>query len=184
MQAIFQLADDVGEIRDRPLVWLQHVDSLDGVPELALFLEVEPVTLLVAFDQHAEKTEEELQILFRGRKREGIDGEVARFLANVQVAATEDRRERLEAAADIEDEGEWLVLLRVLQKEDCRDTILPLPVMPRISVWATSPLCRFKKVRRAVVGLQYRQVLRAQMRIRLLARQDREQKAESRRSWY
>src|ERR1700719_1911333 len=29
--------------------------------------------------------------------------------------------------------------------EDLRRNIFPLPVIPRISVWATSPLCRFRK---------------------------------------
>jgi hypothetical protein len=38
------------------------------IPQLALFFEVEPVTLVVAFDQHAEEAEEELQVLFRGRQ--------------------------------------------------------------------------------------------------------------------
>ncbi len=77
MQPIFQFADDVGEVRDRALFGFEHIDALDGVPELALFLEVEPVTLLVALDQHAEEAEEELQVLLRRRKRERIDREVA-----------------------------------------------------------------------------------------------------------
>ncbi len=64
MQTLLQLADDVGEVGDGALLRLQHVHALDGIPQLALFLEVEPVTLSVAFDQHAEEAEEKLQVLF------------------------------------------------------------------------------------------------------------------------
>ena len=64
MQAVLQLSDDVGEVGYCALLWLQHVHPLDGIPELALFFEVQPVTLLIALDQHAEEAEEELQILF------------------------------------------------------------------------------------------------------------------------
>ena len=72
MQAFFQFADDVGEVRNRSLFWLQHVDPLDGIPELAFFLEVEPVTLLVAFDQHAEEAEEKLQFSLVGASENGL----------------------------------------------------------------------------------------------------------------
>ena len=85
MQAVLQLADDVGEVGDGSLLRLQHVYPLDRIPQLALFFEVEPVTLLIALDEHAEEAEEELQVLFGRRERERVDGEVARLLADVQV---------------------------------------------------------------------------------------------------
>ena len=93
------------EVRDRALVRLQHVHALDRLPQPAFFFEVEPVTLFVALDEYTEEAEEKLQVLFGLRQGEGIDGEIPRLLADVQVRATEDRRKRLEAAADIEDEG-------------------------------------------------------------------------------
>ena len=72
MQPFLQLADDVGEVRDCALLRLQHVDALDGVPESAFLFEVEPVTLLVALNEHAEKAEEKLQVLFGlGQARTG-----------------------------------------------------------------------------------------------------------------
>ena len=43
--------------------------------------------------------------------------EVARLATNVQIAPAEDRRQRLEAAADIEDESERLILLCILEQE-------------------------------------------------------------------
>src|SRR5882672_140135 len=64
VEAFFQLADDVPKIRNRALVRLQYVDALDRVPQSAFLLEVEPVTLLVALNEHAEEAEEKLQVLF------------------------------------------------------------------------------------------------------------------------
>src|SRR5207245_780991 len=48
VKALFQLANDVPKVRDCALVWFQHVDALDCLPEASFLLEVEPVTLLVA----------------------------------------------------------------------------------------------------------------------------------------
>ena len=96
-----------------------------AVPELALFLVVEPIALVLPFDQYPEEGKQELQVLLRRWKRKRIDGEVARFLADVQVAPAEDRGQRLEAAADIEDERLRLILLRVLQQKVGQVTICP-----------------------------------------------------------
>ncbi|MGB6477277.1 MAG: hypothetical protein WBF04_24750 [Candidatus Sulfotelmatobacter sp.] len=41
------------------------------------------VTLLVALNEYAEEAEEKLQVLFGLRQREGVDGEVPRFLTCV-----------------------------------------------------------------------------------------------------
>src|ERR1700681_864958 len=71
VEAFFQLADDVPKIRNRALVRLQYVDALDRVPQSAFLLKVDPVTLLVTLNEHAEEAEEKLQVLFglwqRGR---------------------------------------------------------------------------------------------------------------------
>jgi hypothetical protein len=58
VQPFLQLADDVPKIRNRALVRLQYVDALDRVPQSALLLEVEPVTLLITLNEQAEKAEE------------------------------------------------------------------------------------------------------------------------------
>ena len=34
------------------------------IPQLALLLEVQPVTLFIAFNEHTEEAEEKLQVLF------------------------------------------------------------------------------------------------------------------------
>src|SRR3984957_12726156 len=117
VEAFFQLANDVSKVRDAALVRLQHVDALDRVPEATLFLEIDPVTLLVTLNEHAEEAEEKLQVLFGLRQREGVDGEVPRLLTHIEIRALEYRRKRLEAAADIKDESQRLVLLRVLKQK-------------------------------------------------------------------
>ena len=66
----FSLADDAGEIRYCALARLQHVDPLDGTPELLLLFEVHPVTLVPAFDQNAEEAEKKLQIFLDVRESE------------------------------------------------------------------------------------------------------------------
>src|ERR1700739_2458309 len=91
LQAVLELADDVGEAGNRSLLRLQHVHAVDRVPQLALLAELEPVTLFVALDEHAEEAEQELHVLFAGIERERVDGEVAGLLAYVQVRAAEDR---------------------------------------------------------------------------------------------
>ena len=114
MQPFLQLADNVAEVGDGALVRLQHVHPLDPVPQFAFFLKVEPVTLFCALDKHSEEAEEKLQVLLAVGQRERVDGEVACLLAHVQIASTEDRGERLEAAANVEDECQRRVLLSVL----------------------------------------------------------------------
>jgi hypothetical protein len=105
VEAFFQLTDDVSKIRNSPLARLQYVDALDRVPQSALLLEVDPITLLVALNEDAEEAEEKLKVLFGLRQREGVDGEVPPFLTHIEIRALEYRRKRLEAAANIKDES-------------------------------------------------------------------------------
>src|SRR5260370_5266303 len=116
VEAFFQLADDVAKVRNCALVRLQNVNALDRVPQSAFFLEVDPVTLLVALNEHAEEAEEKLLILFGLRQREGVNGEVPRFLTHVEIRALEYRRKRLEAGTDIKYEIQRLGLLPVLHQ--------------------------------------------------------------------
>src|SRR5208283_589690 len=120
VEAFFQLANDVPKIRNRALVRLQYVDALDRVPQSAFLLEVDTVTLLVTLNEHAEEAEEKLQVLFGLWQGERVDGEVARFLPHIEIRALKYRRKRLEAAADIKDESQRLVLLGVLKQKNAK----------------------------------------------------------------
>jgi hypothetical protein len=80
----------------------------------ALFFEVNSVTLLVALDEHPEEAKEKLHVLFRPGQGEGIDREIARLLANIEVGAAEDRCQGLKATANVKDECQRRILLGVL----------------------------------------------------------------------
>ncbi len=60
------------------------------IPEPPFLLEIQPVTLLGALDQNPEEREQELQVLFRRLQRERIDREIARFLADIEIASAKD----------------------------------------------------------------------------------------------
>ena len=98
------------------------------------------------------------------RKRERIDREVARLVADVQVAPAEDRGQRLEAAADIEDECQRLVLLCILEQEVAEVAFAAAghAENQRVGDFA---VVQVQEVRRAVVGFKNRQVFRAEMLI-------------------
>ncbi len=78
-----------------------------------------------------------------GFEREGIDAEARSLEPDVQIGAAEDARQRLVAAADVEDEGQRTILLQRLEDGPERKRLMPAPVAPSSSVWATSPACRF-----------------------------------------
>src|SRR5579863_3605918 len=177
VEAFFQLANDVPKIRNRSLVRLQYIDALDSVPQPAFLFEVDPVTLLVTLNEYSEEAEEKLQVLFGLRQREGVDGEVPRFLANIKVRALENRRKGLEAAADIEDEGQRRVFLRVLQQKNA-EIGLATAAHPKNKGMGNVAGMEVEIVGRAVVGFEHSQILRAEMRVCLLAGKDRKQKRQ------
>jgi hypothetical protein len=55
MQPFLQLADDLGESRERPLRGLDDVHILDGCPQFPFLFEVEVIPLAGAFDQDTEE---------------------------------------------------------------------------------------------------------------------------------
>src|ERR1700722_905075 len=177
VEAFFQLANDVAKIRDGALVRLQYVNPFNRIPEAAFLLEVQPVTLLVTLNEHAEKAEEKLQVLFGLRQREGVDREVPRFLTHIEIRALEYRRKGLEAAADIEDESQRLVLLCVLQQKNAKIGLATAAHPENKGVGNIAGM-QVEIVGRAVVGFEHSQVLRAEMRVPLLAGKDRKQKRQ------
>ena len=133
--------------------------------------------MLVALNEYAEEAEEKLQVLFGLRQREGVDGEVPRFLTHIEIRALEYRRKRLEAAADIKDESQRLVLLRVLQQKNAKIG-LATARHPENQGMGNVAGVQVEEVGRAVVGFDDCQVLRAEMRVRLFTGKDRKQKRQ------
>src|SRR5208282_3571243 len=93
--------------------------------------------------------------------------------------ALEYRRKRVEAAADIKDESQRLVLLRVLQQKNA-EIGLATARHPENQGMGNVAGMQVEKVGRAVVGFDDCQVLGAEVRVRLLAGQDRKQKRQVR----
>src|SRR5208337_3714940 len=174
VEAFFQLANDVSKVRDRALVRLQYVDALDSVPQPSFLFEVDPETLLVTLNEYSEEAEEKLQVLFGLWQGEGVDGEVPRFLTHIEIRALEYRRKRLEAAADIKDEGQGLVLLRVLQQKNAEIALATACHAENQGVGNVAGM-QVEKVGRAVVGFEHSQIFGAEMRVRLLAGEDRKE---------
>jgi hypothetical protein len=127
--------------------------------------------------EHAEEAEEKLQVLFGLRQREGVDGEVPSFLTDIEIRALEYGRKRLEAAADIKDESQGLVLLRVLKEKNAKIR-LPTPAHPENQGVGNVAGMEVEIVWRAVVSFEHGQILSAEMWVGLLARQDRKQKRQ------
>ena len=127
--------------------------------------------------EHTEEAKEELQVLLGRRQRKRIDGEVPRLLADVEIRSAEDRRQRLEAAADIEDVGQRRVLLCVLEKKVAEIRFATARSAQNECVRHFA-VVQIQEVGRAVVGFKHRQIFRAEVRVRLLARQDGEQKRQ------
>src|SRR5208282_5532426 len=172
-----QLANDVPKIRNRALVRLQYVHPLDRIPQPAFFFEVQPVTLFVALNEYSEEAEEKLQVLFGVRQREGVDCEVPRFLTHIEIRALEYRRKGLEAAADIEDEGQRVILLCVLQQKNAKIALATAGHAENQGMRNVASM-QVEEVWRAVVGFDDCQVLRAEMRVCLFAGKDRKQKRQ------
>src|SRR5271156_1781449 len=177
VEALFQLSNDVSKVRDCALVRLQHVDALDRVPQSAFLFEVDTVTLLVTLNEHAEEAEEKLQVLFGLWQGERVDCEVARFLPHIEIRALKYRRKRLEAAADIKDESQRLVLLRVLQQKNAKIG-LATACHAENQGMGNVACVQVEEVGRAVVGFDDCEVLRAEVRVGLFAWKDRKQERQ------
>src|ERR1700684_3503330 len=90
VQPFLQFTDNVAEAGHGALSRFQRIDPFNSVPELPLFLKVQPIALLVSFDQHAKEAEEKLLVFFAGIEREWIDREVTRVLGDIQVGTAEN----------------------------------------------------------------------------------------------
>ena len=101
------------EVGKRPYLARQLVDALERSVE-RLFIRSRQLIAATGFDEHAQEEIEEVQVLVCRREREWVDAEARIFEPDIQIGATKDARQRLIAAAEIEDEGERFILLRRL----------------------------------------------------------------------
>ena len=116
----------------------------------------------------SKEGKEKLQILLALGQTERVDGEVARLLPHVQIAAAEDLGERFKAPADVEDVRLWPVFLQVRDEEIEQETLARAGHAGNQAV-SHFAIMQVEEIRRVVVRLHHCQVLRAQMCIRSLA---------------
>ena len=129
--------------------------------------------MLAPFDENAEEREEELPVVLGRGEGKRVDSEVSGLLANVQIGPAEDGCQGLEAAPNVEDVGEWLVLLCVLQHEVAKIRLATSCHAQNERV-RNFPVVQVEKIGSLVVRLQDCQILRVKVRIPFLAGQDRE----------
>jgi len=71
---------------------------------------------------------QEIEVFERRFKTKGIDRKHAGFEANVEVRASKDLGQALGASAKVEDVGQRVVLLQILDQEVEQERLSPLPV--------------------------------------------------------
>ena len=98
------------------LTAIEDVEVLDRLVDLAV-LDVADAIPVVAFQQHAHERVEEMQVLGCRFQRKRIDGDVALPQTDLEIAPAKECRQLAIAVADIEDDGQRVVLLRVRDQE-------------------------------------------------------------------
>ena len=157
---------------------IEYVDVLDRVVHLAV-LELGQAISVIAFKQHADERMQEVQMLRRRLEREGIDRVVPGTETDFEVASSEQRRQLAVAVAQIQDDRERVVLLRVRREEIGQEA---LPAAGRTQDERVPHVLdvQVERVRRVMRGFEYRECLAAKVAAGSLARVEREQEAQIR----
>ena len=102
------------QIRDReepPLAFVQHVEVLDALVDLAVLQVAEPIPV-IALQQHANQGVKKMQVFWRGFERKRIDSQLLMAEADFEVAAAQQCGELSIAVPEIKDHGERLTSVR------------------------------------------------------------------------
>src|SRR6185295_9651556 len=94
----------------------EYIDVLYRVVHLAV-LELGQAISVIAFKQHADERMQEVQMLRRRLEREGIDRVVPGTETDFEVVSSKQRRQLAVAVAQVEDDRERVVLLRMRREE-------------------------------------------------------------------
>ena len=71
----------------------------------------------LGFGEHANEKRQEIQVALRWRQGKGIDLELARFEADLEIRAPEQPGQAAETSAQVEDESVRLVFLQIGDQE-------------------------------------------------------------------
>src|SRR5262249_46310942 len=134
----------------------------------------------VAFQQHADERMQEVQVLWRGLERERIDRVAAPAEAKFEVPASKECRQLPVAVAEIEDDGERVVLLRMRCQKVDQEALAGASCAQDERVADVFDV-QIERVRRVVRRLEYGKRLSAKVTAGTLAWIQREQEAQVRR---
>ncbi len=108
--------EHVGEGEEPALTPIEHVEVFNRLVELAV-LRIRKTVAVRAFEQHAGERVEEVQVLWRRLERERIDRQAVLAEPELEIAPVEERGQLPVAVAEIEDDRERVVLLRMHRQE-------------------------------------------------------------------
>ena len=110
-------------------------------------------------------------------QRKRIDGEAGILQTDIEIGSAKDARQRLVAAAQIEDEGQRVVLLRGLKGSGERETFARASSAEQQRVRHVAAM-QIQVVRRAVRRFEHGEIFPLQMRVPLRTGIDREQERQ------
>ena len=151
------------QVREReqpPLRRVEGVEVLDRLVQVAVVRACVQPVLAARLQEHAHEREQEVQVL-RGRlEAERVDGEGAVRQAHPPDAAAEQRGQLLVAPAEVEDDRDGVVLLRV-REDEVQQERLAAPGRAQDERVADIVVVQVPEVRRLVLGLEDREALAA-----------------------
>src|SRR6266702_5938761 len=122
VQTLSERSEDGCEVGERPDLGGQFVGALDG-REHRLLVRRGQLVAATGFNQHAQEQVQKIQVFVRWLQRERIDGETGILQSDIQVRPAEDPRQHFIAATKIEDESQWVILLKRLKGERQTETL-------------------------------------------------------------
>ena len=119
-------------------------------------------------NQDFQEEREEIEIFFRGRKRERIDLEIRGFEAHADIGAAEEMREAFKTSAQIEDERVRVVFLEIGDEEIKQKRFTRTRPAENHGVGDIAVM-QIQKVRRVMIGFEHREIFLAEMLVARLA---------------
>src|SRR5262249_52590649 len=150
----------------------------DRVVDLAV-LELGQAIVVIALEQYADERMQEVEVFGCWLERKRVDRVSSTAQAQFEVVPSEQRRQLAVAAAQIEDDGERVVLLRV-RREEVDEEALPAAGRPQHEGVSDVFDVEIEGVGRVMWRLEYRERIAAKVTADALAGVEREQEAQIR----
>ena len=157
------MAEGIRQHSERAQRGLDRVEIFDLLVEIAFCGRIK-LGRPPALDQHLQENSEEIEVFLRGRKREGIDFEIPGREANAHVGAAEQLGQAFKASAQIKDEGVRRILLHAGDQKIQQERLARAGT-PQDHGVRDVTVMEIQEIRRVMIGLEDRQILRAEMAV-------------------